>query len=72
MSRNRAKFTQSDVARILRGAEAVGVEVRMEFRPDGTIIVTKGRAAEGEPIEANPWDELHNGKDRTGPRSDVS
>jgi hypothetical protein len=40
MSRGAAKFTQSDVARAVRGARAAGVDVgRVEINPDGTIAI---------------------------------
>lgn len=37
MSRRPARFTQSDVARALKGAEQAGVKMAVEISPDGTI-----------------------------------
>ena len=34
------KFTQSDAKRLFKAALNAGVDVRLEFRPDGTIIAT--------------------------------
>ena len=44
MSRGVAKFTQSDAGRIFKAARKAGVDVKVEFRPDGTIIATTGKA----------------------------
>jgi hypothetical protein len=40
-----AKFTQSDAKRLFKAAANAGVNVRLEFRPDGTIIAVTGSAA---------------------------
>ena len=45
MSRRVAKFTQSDAARIFKAARKAGVDVTVEFRPDGIIVATTGKAA---------------------------
>jgi hypothetical protein len=37
MPRRRARVTQADIARALRAAGQVGVRVRIDVRPDGTI-----------------------------------
>jgi hypothetical protein len=44
MSRKSAKFTQTDANRLFRAAVKVGIEVRVEFRPDGTIIASTGNS----------------------------
>ena len=45
MSRGRAKFTQTDAQRLFKAAAKAGVTVRVEFRPDRTIIVTTDKVA---------------------------
>jgi hypothetical protein len=40
-----AKFTQSEAKRLFKAAAMAGVNVRVEFRADGTIIATAGAAA---------------------------
>jgi hypothetical protein len=41
-----ANFTQSHAKRLFKAAAAAGVDVRVEFRPDGTIIATAHKSAE--------------------------
>jgi hypothetical protein len=36
------KFTQAEVVRLLAAAKKVGVNVRLEIRPDRTLVVTSG------------------------------
>jgi hypothetical protein len=49
-----AKFTQSDAKRLFKAAVKAGVEVRLEFRPDGTIIAsTISEATELTPNDAD-------------------
>lgn len=49
MTRARARFTQADLARAIRAAEACGKAVRV--RPDGTIeIVEKGADTTPAPL----------------------
>ena len=43
MSRGPAKFTQSDAERLFKAAARAGVNVRVEFRSDRTIIATTGK-----------------------------
>lgn len=50
MPRTPAKFTQADIARVLRAARQVGGGA-VEIRPDGTIII---RADEPVEITAGP------------------
>jgi len=45
MSHGVAKFTQSDAGRIFKAARKAGVDVTVEFRPDGIIVATTGKAA---------------------------
>jgi hypothetical protein len=40
MARGSAPFTEADVKRILKGAKAAGVPVRLEYA-DGKLIVTE-------------------------------
>jgi hypothetical protein len=42
MSSRRPKFTQSDARRLFQAAATAGVNLRVEFRPDGTIIASTG------------------------------
>jgi hypothetical protein len=37
-----AKFTQAEVRRLFAAAAEVGINVRLEIRPDGTLIATCG------------------------------
>jgi hypothetical protein len=45
MSNRPLKFTQSDANRLFKAAANAGVNVRLEFRPDGTIVAMTGGAA---------------------------
>lgn len=56
MTRPAARFTQADVARILRGADQARVPVAVDFLPDGTIraYVNYGDTVK---IEPKPEDE---------------
>jgi hypothetical protein len=52
------QFQQRDITRALRGARAAGYEdVRIEIRPDGTMIITTGMMAEAGP-RRNPFDDV--------------
>jgi hypothetical protein len=53
-----AKFTQSDAKRLFKAAASAGVKVRVEFRPDGTIIAIADRppSSDGEPPSESPED----------------
>jgi hypothetical protein len=43
-----ARFTQTDAKRLFKAAANVGINVRLEFRPDGTIVaITSGMAPSG-------------------------
>jgi hypothetical protein len=54
MSRARARFTESDVRRVLAGAKKAGVCVRVEITTDKITVFT-GPSSEAV---ANPWDEV--------------
>jgi hypothetical protein len=58
MSRGRARFTESDVARLLRAATKARVSINFEIHPDGRMLVTAGSsfALVAPAAEANPWD----------------
>jgi hypothetical protein len=47
-----AKFSQSDAKRLFKAAVSAGVDVTLEFRPDGTIIATAHKTAEANGINA--------------------
>ena len=51
----RAFIREADLARVLRVAKKVGVDVRVELAPD-RIIVTTGKSAEAH--SSNPLDEM--------------
>jgi hypothetical protein len=46
MSRGRARFTQSDAERLFKAAAKAGVNVRVEFRSDRSIVVTTDKPAD--------------------------
>lgn len=49
------RFRQGDVTRIMKGAKAAGETVKVEVRPDGTIIATPVTSTQAlEPD--NEWD----------------
>ena len=55
MSRGRAKFTQSDAERLFKAAAKAGINVRVEFRSDHSIVVTTDKSADLA-IEPRPFD----------------
>jgi 3D (Asp-Asp-Asp) domain-containing protein len=56
MSRGRARFTQRDVARLVRAAEAVGKEVTaIRVEKDGTLVAVVGETGKAE--ADNPLDQ---------------
>jgi hypothetical protein len=55
MSRAKARFTQTDVRRILSAAAKAGVSVRVEIAADGKIVVVTGSPRD-EQNATNPWD----------------
>jgi hypothetical protein len=55
--RNRlGKFTQSDARRLFKAAVKAGVDVRLEYRPDGTIIAVVHKPAEVDGADGLPSD----------------
>jgi hypothetical protein len=66
MSRAKAKFTESDMRRVLSAAAKAGVSVRVEIATDGKIVVTSdGQNVAQKPNETantdNPWNEVLKG-----------
>jgi hypothetical protein len=62
MSGRRARFTKSDIARILKAATEAGVEICVRITPDGSITIATGTPGELNGDGANPWDEALNAK----------
>jgi hypothetical protein len=60
MSRRAARFTQRDVARLVRAAEAVGKEVTaIRVEKDGTLVAVVGEPGKAEPVTpSNSWDSI--------------
>jgi hypothetical protein len=61
MSRGRARFTESDIGRIMKAAARAGVSAAIDFAGDGRIArviinssITAARASLGG---VNPWDD---------------
>ena len=46
MTGRSTKLTEAKVTRLLKAARKADVSVRMEFRSDGTIIVTTGKTGD--------------------------
>lgn len=54
--RGPSKFTQADVARVLRAAKRVNVDIAcVRIEPDGSIVMVLGRPASSD-AEINSWD----------------
>lgn len=58
MSRARARYTEADVARILKAAAKAHVDVRVKIMPDGTILIATGKTDASDIEQANEWDEV--------------
>jgi hypothetical protein len=58
MSRGRARFTESDLARIFKAAAKAQVDVCVKIAPDGSITIATGMLGELNGDVANPWDEV--------------
>ena len=60
MSRGRAKFTQSDAERLFKAAAKAGINVRVEFRSDRSIVVTTDKSADlaNEPRPSDSPEEI--------------
>jgi hypothetical protein len=61
MSKGRARFTESEIIRILKAAAKAKVDVRVKIAPDGSITIAPGMPGELNGDAANPWDEVLNG-----------
>lgn len=58
------KFTQAEVVRLLAAAKKVGVNVRLEIRPDRTLVVTSGSkdtevSPDGVDTQLDKWMKKH-------------
>ena len=54
MSRSAARFTESDVRRVLTASAKARVNVRIEIEPSGKIVVLTGKPGEVNTAEVNP------------------
>jgi hypothetical protein len=54
--RGKTMHTQSSVSRVLKGVEQSGVKARVEFRPDGTVIVNMTGEVSADAARRNEWD----------------
>jgi len=59
MSRARARYSESNVRRVLTAAKKAGVCVRVEIASDGKIVVIAGPPS--EVTASNPWDKVLEG-----------
>jgi hypothetical protein len=64
MGRHPSRFTEADISRVLKVAKRLGVDVRIEVKMDGTMVVqTKGDALQldnsGDQQANNEWDEAY-------------
>lgn len=50
-----ARFTQADLTRAFRAAEAAGVVARIEIEPNGKIVIVPMKAPANDSAP-NPWD----------------
>jgi hypothetical protein len=61
MARSKCKFTQSDVARAIKGARQAGIDIaRCEIGADGKIVIIPVGKSQGVGDDVNPWDEVIN------------
>jgi hypothetical protein len=57
--RSRAgNFTQSHAKRLFKAAAAAGVDVTVEFRPDGTIVATAHKPVEADAAVSDSPEEI--------------
>jgi hypothetical protein len=69
MSKARARYTEADVARVLKAAAKAHVDVRLKIDTAGNILIATGKGSEGGSFSLNEWDEeLFNGPDQTAIR----
>lgn len=59
MSTAKVRWRESEVSRLIRAARKVGVQVRVDIRPDGTLSATPVLAPEpAEKETTNEWDKM--------------
>ena len=64
-----AAFTQGDVAKVLKGARAAGMDVRrIEIDREGKIVALFGRPGAGDAVPANEWDEVYGQEQQPAPQ----
>jgi hypothetical protein len=57
--RSRAgNITESHAKRLFKAAAAAGVDVTVEFRPDGTIVATTRKPAEPDTADSDSPEEI--------------
>ncbi len=54
----RARFTESEIIRVLKAAAKAKVDVCVKITPDGSITIAPGKLGELNGDAANPWDEV--------------
>jgi hypothetical protein len=70
MSKGRARYTESDIARILKAAAKAHVDVRVKIDTDGSILIATRKSNElHASAHINEWDEIFdNGNDQASVR----
>jgi len=70
MSKGRARYTELDIARILKAAAKAHVDVRVKIDTDGSIIIATRNSNElRADAHINEWDEVfNNGNDQASVR----
>ena len=59
MSKGRARYTESDIARILKAAAKAQVDVRVKIGTDGSIVIATRKPNElHTDAHINEWDEV--------------
>jgi hypothetical protein len=58
VSKERARYTEADIARILKAAAKARIDVRVKIATDGSITIATGIPGELNGDLANPWDEV--------------
>jgi len=54
----KVRWKESEVSRLIRAAKKVGVPVRVDIRPDGTLSATPLAAPEQAGEATNEWDRM--------------
>jgi hypothetical protein len=55
--RSPSRFTQADVTRVIRAAQAAKLDIAViKIEPDGTILVIPGTPSPVQLSGQNPWD----------------